>query len=450
MFKKNKTYIGLIVLHLIIGVLIYVAPIFSKLYVALIILVGFLYVIKNKNNDNQVLIVASYQVGVEVFLRMTNGVPSYEFSKYVIIIYMLIGMYYSGVSRNAVAYWLYLILLIPGVIISTQTFSYDNLDLRRTIVFNLSGPVCLGIAALYCYRRNLSFKKLNQLLFFILLPILSTVVYLILYTPSTLKNILVTTSSNFNTSGGFGPNQVSTVLGLAMFILFSRIIFETKTVFILVVNLSLILVVSYRGLITFSRGGILTGLMMIIVLYLVTYLSSHGKAKVKLLYIFSFFVFMSVLLWSYSLIQTDGLIEKRYQNKDALGRVKENDFSGREKIASDELDMFYKNPFFGVGTARATDLRNISTGEVTASHDEITRMMAEHGLFGIVALLILGFTPLFLYIDNKQHLYIFSFLIFWFFTINHAAMRTASPAFIYALSLLKISFNEEKYSLHRK
>jgi hypothetical protein len=34
----------------------------------------------------------------------------------------------------------------------------------------------------------------------------------------------------------------------------------------------------------------------------------------------------------------------------------------------------------------------------------------------------------------------FPFLLFWFLTINHAAMRIAAPAFIYALSLLKVHF----------
>ena len=37
--------------------------------------------------------------------------------------------------------------------------------------------------------------------------------YLFLYTPS-IKSVLSGTGSNFATSGGFGPNQVSTILGL--------------------------------------------------------------------------------------------------------------------------------------------------------------------------------------------------------------------------------------------
>jgi hypothetical protein len=36
-----------------------------------------------------------------------------------------------------------------------------------------------------------------------------------------------------------------------------------------------------------------------------------------------------------------------------------------------------------------------------------------------------------------------SFLIFWLLTINHAAMRIAAPAFVYALSLLKVYYQKE-------
>ena len=78
-------------------------------------------------------------------------------------------------------------------------------------------------------------------------------------------------------------------------------------------------------------------------------------------------------------------------------------------------------------------------------------MLAEQGALGILCLLILIISPLFLYIDNKQHLLLLSFYFFWLLTINHAAMRTAAPAFIYALSLLKVKFVDNETSVvHRE
>ncbi|NJM79444.1 MAG: hypothetical protein HC854_07215 [Flavobacterium sp.] len=114
--------------------------------------------------------------------------------------------------------------------------------------------------------------------------------------------------------------------------------------------------------------------------------------------------------------------------------------------------MFFENPITGVGVGKNKEFREELTGIVAASHNEITRMLAEQGVLGIFCLLILLVTPLFLYLDNKQHLLLLSFYFFWLLTINHAAMRLAAPAFVYALSLLKVKFTNEneKPTLHRE
>ncbi len=91
---------------------------------------------------------------------------------------------------------------------------------------------------------------------------------------------------------------------------------------------------------------------------------------------------------------------------------------------------------------KGVEVRLEETGNGTLSHDEITRMLAEHGALGVLGLLILFFTPLFLYLENKFNMFLLCFLAFWFLTINHAAMRTAAPAFVYSLSLLNIFLEE--------
>jgi hypothetical protein len=105
--------------------------------------------------------------------------------------------------------------------------------------------------------------------------------------------------------------------------------------------------------------------------------------------------------------------------------------------------MFLDNPILGVGVGKGAEVRLKDTGNSVASHDEITRMLAEHGSLGAIGLLILFFTPLFLYFDNKYNMYLLCFFAFWFFTINHAAMRIAAPAFVYSLTLLHVFFSKE-------
>ena len=444
---KNSNYILLIILHVFIGGLIYVFPILSKIFSVLILIFGFYYVINTRNRENNVLMVAGYIVGAEVLLRMTGGSFFYEFSKYGVILFMLIGFYYSGFSKNAVPMWIFLMLLLPGVLIAAETLNLTT-NIRKAVLFNISGPLCLGVAGLYCYSRNISIKQLSNVLLATGLPIIATSVYLFLYTPD-LKEILIGTGSNYSTSGGFGPNQVSTILGLGMFIFVSRLLLNSNSKLIFIINLIIAFNISFRGLLTFSRGGVITGLVMIIILLLFIYKStkSNGKLKLNFLIISIILVFLST--WFYTTSQTSGLINKRYANQNAAGQEKASQLSGREKIFESEFNAFIDNPIFGVGIGKGVELREVETGGmVIASHNEVTRMLAEHGLIGILSLLILFLTPIFLYLDNKQNIFTICFLSFWFLTINHAAMRTAAPAFIYALSLLKLRFHEGN-TIHR-
>jgi O-antigen ligase len=445
---KVKNYILLILLHIVIGLVIFFIPIFSKPLAALVFIVGLFFTMKNQNKNQEVLLFSAYIVGSEIFFRMTGGIILYEFAKYSIIFFMILGMYYNGFSKNAIPYWVFLVLLIPGLLVATESLNLTT-DLRKTISFNISGPVCLGVASIYTYNKRISLAKLNQVLLAIGLPIISTTVYLILYTPDLKEALVMGTGSNYTTSGGFGPNQVATMFGIGMFIFFSRLLLESKTKLLFAINLFITFNITYRGLITFSRGGMITGFIMIIILLLYLYMSTKNRGKSKLHYLFGFMVLMSFITWNYTSSQTDGLIEKRYANQDASGRVKESQFTGREEIFTNEINSFIDNPIFGVGVAKGVELRTNLTGEVALTHNEVSRMLAEHGLFGITALLILLFTPILLFLDNKQHIFLLCFMLFWLLTINHAAMRLSAAAFVYSLTLLKVYINEES-PLHRE
>ncbi len=440
--KINQlTYLKLIIFHLLLAVLVFAVPVISKIYGILILLIGFVYVVSKQNKNNEVLFFAGYIVGIEVFLRMTQGNPVNEFGKYSVIFFMLQGMYFSKFSKKSFIYFLFLLLLIPGVFVSTLTLNLSS-DFRKVMMFYLSGPVCLGFTAIYCYRRKITYKELNNLLLCIGLPILSTVCYTFLYAPN-IKEIVVSTKSNFAASGGFGPNQVSTILGLGFFIFFTRALLFSDTKKYVVLNTFFTLFIAFRAIVTFSRGGVLTGVVMISFLLLLLYWYSIKNSRVKLFGIIFGALMLSFGLWLYSSNQTSGMIEKRYANQDSRGRVKADRLGGREELIETEMKMFFENPLLGVGIGKNEQYRYDWTGIHAASHNEITRLLAEHGFLGILMLLILFITPLALFIQNKQNIYLLSFFVFWLFTINHAAMRLAAPAFIYALSLLSVSMEKK-------
>ena len=436
MKNTKMSYTFLLIIHAVIALVVFTIPFLSKLYALFIPIAGFFIVYRTKNANNEVLYIAAYLVGVEVFLRMTGGNFNNEFVKVNVIFFMLLGMICSNFSTNAFIYWFFLILLIPGILITATVFN-PSIDIKKSLVFNLSGPLCLAISSIYMFKRRILFSDLQNILIATALPIVSTTVYLFLFNPS-VRDVVTGTQSNFETSGGFGPNQVSTALGLGMFVFFTQLVLFSKSKKAIAINGFLLLFITYRGIVTFSRGGVITAVVMIVCLLFLLYRFSNAKGKSKFVVVFILTGLMAVGVWTYSSFQTRGLIEKRYANQDARGREKKDRLGGREQIMNEEITLFLENPILGVGAGMGKQLRKETFGGEAASHNEITRMFSEHGLFGIFGLLILGITPFVVYLNNRQHLYFLSFYVFWLLTINHAAMRTAAPAFVYALSLLLV------------
>ena len=439
-------YYKLILLHIVLAPVLLYLTFLDKAFGILLPIIGYLYIVKYQNQNEEALFASAYIVGIEVFLKMTNSFVVYEIGKYAVIAYLVLGMYYKGFSKNSVIYWIFLVLLVPGIVVATYSLNFDA-EIRKTIAFNISGPICLGVASIYCYRRPFTFKQLNNLLLVIGLPVVSIVTTMFLVAPN-LKYVIKGTASNVSAAGNWAANQVATIVGLGMFCIFARILFNSKDKLVLFLNFILLLLFSFRGIATFSRGGIFTSLAMMIILTIIIFLISNSKIKSRIFVGVGFSFFIIFMLWSFLSAQTNGMIDKRYANQDPSGRVKASKFTGREDLFAEELNFFLENPILGIGVGKSREYRLEDSGIDAATHSEISRMLSEHGSFGVLSLLILFITPLILYTDNKYHIYLLPFFVYWLFTINHAAMRLAAPAFVYALSLLKVNFDENP--LHRK
>ncbi|WP_299527061.1 O-antigen ligase [Winogradskyella sp.] len=444
----NLSYIHKITIHIILGLLLYNLDFFPRLFYFGVIAYFLISIFNAAQSDKTTTILqaSAYIVGVEVLFRMTGAGVFYESSKYLVILFMVIGMTYNGLSNRSYPYMIFLFLLIPSILVASLNTGIDA-NLRKNVAFVLSGPACLGISALYCFNKRLNHPQLKSVILHLGLPIISLTTYLFLYTVR-LEEIFKGTQSNFAASGGFGPNQVSTVLGLGMFVFCVNFFLSSKSTVIKGINILLFGLISYRAIITFSRGGVLTAILMIIGFLGIFYLKTSLKSKRRISLYFVMLLFASSVIWLVSSSQTSGLIDKRYSNQDASGRVKEDVSAGRVEIFKSELEGFYSEPIFGVGASVMKERRKAITGETIATHSELSRMISEHGILGVIMLLILLITPLAYRINNTRNYLFYAFLIFWFATINHSAMRIAAPGFIYALALLNITY--EKRPLHRK
>jgi len=147
-------------------------------------------------------------------------------------------------------------------------------------------------------------------------------------------------------------------------------------------------------------------------------------------------IIISVIVWISIISVTDGVIMQRYGFGESGSGVKMIlDLTGRAKIYKIDLNIFYDHFFIGVGPGQAAKLREIyGYGKMVASHTEYSRMLAEHGLLGLVSLLIfigVSITHLLLScpIKSKFIKILFGFLAV--LTLGHSAMRIAMPSFIY-------------------
>ncbi len=443
--NKDSRYISLILIHAVIGLLIYTYRPLSKVYffAAVVFFIGRIIVVPKSKKTTTVMMACAYFVGAEVLFRMTKGSIAYEASKYLVILFVLLGMFFRGVSNKGYPYFTYLILLVPSIIIASFDLKIDS-NFRTNLAFVLSGPVCLGLSALFFLDKKVKHKDIINALASLSMPIVTTMVYLLVYSPS-LKDSIKSTASNYTSSGGFGPNQVSTILGLGIFAFTVRLFIKSPSLFLKIFNTIFLSLIAYRAIITFSRGGVVAAAITILAFLAIFYFRSIPRIRSQVAVSVVVFVFAMCIAWVVSSIATVGMIDKRYTNRDSLGREKQDLTTGRADLILNELDGFLENPFLGIG---ASNTKYNREGRAIVTHNELTRLLSEHGILGIFILLILIFAPLTYRSSNRKNVFFYAFLAFWFATINHSAMRIAAPAFFYALALLDIQY--EKRPLHRK
>ncbi|WP_242133208.1 O-antigen ligase family protein [Aestuariivivens marinum] len=434
----KDNYIPLVLAHIGLGVLFFAFEPLAKVYF-LGIMGYFIIRIIFAPEDYKayyVFLGCAYFSGAEVLFRMTDGGLAYEASKYLVILFMLMGMFYKGINGKGYPYFIYLILLLPSILMASTTLSFSA-NFRTNIAFVLSGPVCLGVAALFCYGRRVTNRQLMNIILYLALPCIAMTTYLFLYNPS-IKDTLSGTDSNAAMSGGFGPNQVSTALGLGMCAMVIRLFMKSPTLFLKVLNITILGAMTFRAIVTFSRGGVFAAVIVIgAFLWTLFYRSSH-KVRQQIVVSFVLLCIMVMVTWTISSNQTRGLIDKRYANENAQGIKKEDITTGRVVLFQEEIEGFLSSPFLGIGASRVKDIRVERDGYHLPSHNEIGRLLSEHGFLGIIIIMILIIKPLGYRTANKRNYFFYAFLCFWFATINHSGMRIAAPALLYALALLNV------------
>ncbi len=194
---------------------------------------------------------------------------------------------------------------------------------------------------------------------------------------TTVENIVFTNESNFDASGGFGPNQVSSILGAGALVGFLLIFERDVPLKLKVLFGGVMLFLSAQGALTFSRGGLynVVGAIALASLFLL----KDSRTRIQ-------FLLAVILVSSVAYF----LILPRLDNftKGALSaRFEDTEMTGREEIVQADLQIWSDNFILGVGPGVAKEYR-AELGRDASAHTEFTRLLAEHGIFGLAALFV--------------------------------------------------------------
>jgi len=419
----------LIFSHLLLAILIQANPIFISIHAYAILVLGLYYILID-SNANRGLIVISYIIGSELLWRGFGANVFWEYGKITGILLILLMIYRVGITRMKLNLGvIYILLLIPSLIILDTNTSSD-------ITHALLGPILLGISVSLFKNISIDRPIFYKILIFTLMPIITLLVT---------TNYTTIFSGGFNytsayidriETAGIGPNQASNILGLGVLFVFllTQLSRDKSTLFFQILGIIAII----QTILTHSRGGFWNTLLSIVIFYF--FQLTTTKSKVRLLtgvlpLILSFYYIIFPFLDNIS----GGSIIQRFSDAD---------LSSREHIIDSELIAYKQNPFFGIGPGQSRKYRKENFGNYKHAHTEYTRLLAEHGIFGLFAIIIL-FILTFSTLKNKSGIErsISMTLITWsLLFMIHSATRLAAPCFLFGLALAKFDLKQKEVS----
>jgi hypothetical protein len=383
--------------------------------------VGF-WLAATSRQPEKITLVAAYITGSEVLWRMTQAQVFWEFGKYSVVAILALAMLRTGQLRGFTLPFLYFALLLPSTVFPMENVGTD--ELRGHLSFNLSGPLALTVCAWYFSQIRLPLSAFYRALLFLVAPIIGigTLTLMGTFKASVLR---FGNESNFVTSGGFGPNQVSAILGLGVLAIFLYLLVEKRSPVFKSLLFALLIGMAAQSAMTFSRTGLYNAAVSAVAGTF--YLVRDRRARLKLLGL----VVCGFLVANYVLLPrleqfTSGTLLKRFQS---------TSLTGRDAIIRADLQIWSDNPVFGVGPGQAAPYRAMLHREA-AAHTEFSRMLAEHGVFGFLALLLLsliGYRNLRRARDPKALALAAALTCWGFGFMLVTAMRLVAPAVILGL-----------------
>jgi O-antigen ligase len=253
----------------------------------------------------------------------------------------------------------------------------------------------------------------------------------------------------FATTGGFGSNQVSTILGLAMFIVFMLEIYKKPLFDISMINYGLMGYLFFRGLLTFSRGGVISAVIAMFILYIpIMFKSKRSIINSVIAGVLLGIGGAVVFLIADSVTKNNLTLRYKGETSGTLAGTKEQSLSNitsrRWEIAVTDWEIFKAHPIFGVGPGEARNYREEYGGINIVAHVEYSRLLSEHGIFGGAAMIIITLFAVSWVVrlkSKKGKVISAAFFTLAILSSFHAATRTNTTSVFYVLAAMPIYYD---------
>lgn len=440
------------VFHVLLGVLSMAGPWAFIIYFFIVLKLNLGPAIRDfKRGDvSAVILLVSYVFSFELLARMTRTSPfiPVEYTKYLMVLF---GVYLLSVSpRKSNATGLTMIaLIIPSVF-----FDLSGERIWADIVNNYLGTLGLAIFVSVLASFRPPAMLVGNMMRLLWLPLVSIVVCMFVKTPELDESSFEIVASTVST-GGASSNQAATMLGFGMFLTFYSIYYNRSFSGKKLFDVGFLMLFAVQGLLSLSRGGMVVGVIAILMTlaFQESRKMDRGRSSKKRGFPIVYAVFGILLLGlSYMIVDeiTGNKLTLRFkgETEGTAGGYAEKDMkkitSGRSMIVEGDLKIWSRNPVFGGGAGSSHYLRSydFEGGFIVAPHVELSRLLAEQGLFGLF------FFCLIIYIGVRTFKTMSRWhegnVLFILFTIAlltslHSAMRTFVTPFLVSVCAMTLA-----------
>jgi hypothetical protein len=408
--------------HAGLGVLMHQWSIVAFFHAVITVLIGLRWAMRV--HADRVGPILAYITGSEVLWRMSTDRLPWELGKYAVIAICGAAIVRHRGPKGLLAPLLCFSLLLPSALLTVSELPLE--EARQQISFNLSGPLALAVCAGWFGLTNLSLAQCQRIFLSLLGPVVAMGAIAV-FGIVTAPDIAFNTESNFATSGGFGPNQVSASFGLGALVALLSLFTTARTWPFRILMFGTMCWLATQSALTFSRGGLYAAGGAALAAVVLQARDSRARVRLGLIAMLMFTLGRYVV-WPRLDAFTGGTITARFT---------ETDVTRRGDIGSEDIATWNAHPVFGVGPGRSS----VEHDDRIIAHTEFTRLVAEHGSLGAASIALLLWVGLraFRNAPSDAGKALALALMTWamLFMMN-SAMRTVAPSFMFGLALARI------------